>query len=116
MWLSLIVDEEDMKHIKPLPNLDYKVMQGNSLLEEFEGIKLFDEKYVTGVDFDKKKLEELKEKQSKLSRKYKELDVFGKSNPAELLAKDSELIAIDKELKQLKQPKINLKQQLSLMN
>ena len=32
LWLSLIVDEEDIKQIKPLPNLDYKIMQGNSLL------------------------------------------------------------------------------------
>jgi len=32
LWLSLIVDEADYKHIKPLPNLDYKIMQGNSLL------------------------------------------------------------------------------------
>jgi hypothetical protein len=32
LWLSLIVDEEDIKQIKPLPNLDYKVVQGNSLL------------------------------------------------------------------------------------
>jgi len=31
-WLSLIVDEEDFKNIKPLPNLDYKVVSGNSLL------------------------------------------------------------------------------------
>ncbi len=42
-WLSLIVDEDDMEHIQPLPNLDNKIMCGNSLLEEFEGIKLFDE-------------------------------------------------------------------------
>ena len=32
LWLSLIVDEEDIKQIKPLPNLDYKIVQGNSLL------------------------------------------------------------------------------------
>lgn len=43
LWLSLVVDEDDIKQIKPLPNLDYKIMQGNSLLEEFEGVKLFDE-------------------------------------------------------------------------
>lgn len=36
-WLSLIVDEEQPQ---PLPNLDYKIMQGNSLLESFEGIDL----------------------------------------------------------------------------
>jgi len=33
LWLSLIVDEENIKDIKPLPNLDYKIMQGNSLIE-----------------------------------------------------------------------------------
>ncbi len=33
LWLSLIVDEEDINYIKPLPNLDYKIMQGNSLVE-----------------------------------------------------------------------------------
>ncbi|MEJ5352079.1 MAG: TaqI-like C-terminal specificity domain-containing protein [Melioribacteraceae bacterium] len=32
-WLSLIVDEEEFQNIKPLPNLDYKVVQGDSLLE-----------------------------------------------------------------------------------
>ena len=32
LWLSLMVDEEDIKQIKPLPNLDYKIVCGNSLL------------------------------------------------------------------------------------
>jgi len=32
LWLSLVVDEEDIKRIKPLPNLDYKIVCGNSLL------------------------------------------------------------------------------------
>lgn len=31
LWLSLVVDEEDMQQIKPLPNLDYKIVVGNSL-------------------------------------------------------------------------------------
>ncbi|MDY5858936.1 MAG: Eco57I restriction-modification methylase domain-containing protein, partial [Porphyromonas sp.] len=33
-WLSLVVDEETPR---PLPNLDYKIMQGNSLLESYQG-------------------------------------------------------------------------------
>ncbi|MBZ0191096.1 MAG: Eco57I restriction-modification methylase domain-containing protein, partial [Candidatus Kuenenia stuttgartiensis] len=33
LWLSLVVDEDDIKTIKPLPNLDYRIMQGNSLIE-----------------------------------------------------------------------------------
>ena len=36
-WLSLVIDEENAV---PLPNLDYKIMQGNSLLEQYEGIDL----------------------------------------------------------------------------
>lgn len=32
LWLSLVVDEDDYQHIKPLPNLDYKIVCGNSLL------------------------------------------------------------------------------------
>jgi Eco57I restriction-modification methylase len=44
LWLSMIVDEEEIAEIQPLPNLDYKIMQGNSLLEEFDGVKLFDER------------------------------------------------------------------------
>lgn len=32
LWLSLIVDEEETKKIKPLPNLDFKIIPGNSLL------------------------------------------------------------------------------------
>ena len=40
LWLSLVVDEEDYLDIKPLPNLDYKIMQGNSLLEDFHEVSL----------------------------------------------------------------------------
>ena len=36
-WLAIVVDETEPK---PLPNLDYKIMQGNSLLESFEGVDL----------------------------------------------------------------------------
>ena len=32
LWLSLVVDEEDIKQIQPLPNLDYKIVCGDSLL------------------------------------------------------------------------------------
>ena len=42
LWLSLVVDA-DIRTINTLPNLDYNIMVGNSLIEEFNGIKLFDE-------------------------------------------------------------------------
>lgn len=55
LWLSLVVEQEiiqdsqdpfyteETKDPHPLPNLDYNIMCGNSLIDEFEGIKLFDE-------------------------------------------------------------------------
>ena len=36
-WLSIVVDEENAS---PLPNLDYKIMQGNSLIESYKGLDL----------------------------------------------------------------------------
>ena len=44
LWLSLVVDEQDYNEIQTLPNLDYKIMQGNSLVEESHGISLDMEK------------------------------------------------------------------------
>lgn len=51
-WLTLVVDEENPH---PLPNLDYKIMQGNTLLESYEGIDLskaalFEEPRITIVE------------------------------------------------------------------
>ena len=36
-WLSLVVDEQSPE---TLPNLDFKIMQGNSLLEQYKGVDL----------------------------------------------------------------------------
>ena len=68
LWLSLIVDEEDIKNIKPLPNLDYKIICGNSLL----GIDRQD----MFIDFKLKQIEKLKpllfqETNSKKKQEYK---------------------------------------------
>ena len=52
LWLSLVVDY-DLEQIEPLPNLDYKLMQGNSLLEELvlgdTSIKLYDSESIQKV-------------------------------------------------------------------
>ena len=31
MWLSLIIEDESVKKIEPLPNLEYKIIRGDSL-------------------------------------------------------------------------------------
>lgn len=43
LWLSLVVDETSREMIHALPNLDYKITQGNSLLDEYAGVKLLDD-------------------------------------------------------------------------
>ena len=44
LWLSIVVDQIDDP--EPLPNLNCKIMQGNSLVDEYNGIKLIDEKFI----------------------------------------------------------------------
>jgi len=107
LWLSLIVDEEDYKHIKPLPNLDYKIMQGNSLLEEYEGIKLIDERFFEKHEEKEQVQKRLKEQQSKWQREYFDLHSDNKLTPTKKSEIEKNLKSIEKRLKALEQPKPN---------
>lgn len=73
-WLSLVVDEDTPS---PLPNLDYKIMQGNSLLEWYNGIDLSKLAEIAPVDdlFGGGQAEELKKDLAKLLKCY-----FGESD------------------------------------
>lgn len=48
LWLSIVVDQIQVPKTgpEPLPNLDCKIMQGNSLIDEYDGIKLIDKKFI----------------------------------------------------------------------
>lgn len=48
LWLSIVVEQTNVPKTgpEPLPNLDCKIMQGNSLIDEYDGIKLIDEKFI----------------------------------------------------------------------
>jgi len=105
LWLSLIVEEDDIKDIKPLPNLDYKIMQGNSLLEEFEGVRLFDEELIANADTDKeKRIDDLEKRQNELSGGYIKLHQAGKLTDAKKAEIDSELKKISVQLKKIFEP------------
>ena len=54
-WLALIVDE---KNPHALPNMDFKIMQGNSLLEQYEGVVL------SGISLNEQKKKKTKRGQS----------------------------------------------------
>lgn len=111
LWLSLMVDEDNIKSIKPLPNLDYKIMQGNSLLEEYEEIKLFDEKIIDGVDDDRLiKIEKLNNKHDELQRKYIKLHNKNQLSFKKKERLNNELNDVVKELKRLK-IQVNIKEE-----
>lgn len=40
LWLSLVVDADPFD-MEPLPNLDYKLMAGDSLIETFDGVEIY---------------------------------------------------------------------------
>lgn len=62
LWLSLIVDEEDYDTIEALPNLDYKIVRGDSLVgfpenwksPAFDRIEQLQKRYFPETDHDKK--------------------------------------------------------------
>lgn len=49
LWLSLVVDLE-LDQVEPLPNLDYKLRVGNSLLETVEGERILPDIAAAGTD------------------------------------------------------------------
>lgn len=55
LWLSLIVQYEDLNKINTLPNLQYRVVQGDSLINTYEGLsfdyqKVDDQLFSTEID------------------------------------------------------------------
>ncbi|OQX21688.1 MAG: hypothetical protein BWK75_02595, partial [Candidatus Altiarchaeales archaeon A3] len=102
-WLSLIVDEEDIKQIKPLPNLDHKVMCGNSLLEEFEGVKLFDEELLETTAEASFELDYIKNEEDKLNKELHDIHT-GKKQDNGCRSKE-----INQRLKEIKRKKQEIK-------
>ncbi len=110
LWLSLIVDENDIKKIHPLPNLDYKIMQGNSLLEEFEGIQLFDESIIPQEKADNNSVKLAAEKKiSELSKEFIQLHTTHKLSKAEEIRIKDQIKVQQKFIKSLiDKPKTNM--------
>ncbi|MFB6307241.1 MAG: Eco57I restriction-modification methylase domain-containing protein, partial [Flavobacteriales bacterium] len=105
LWLSLVVDEQDYENIKPLPNLEYRIMQGDSLIEEYEGIELFDPELVREQSKVEQRKERLKQEQLEKQREYIKLDQKDDLSPEEEKKKedvDDRLDEIYKALEDIK--------------
>lgn len=83
LWLSLVVEEDNIKNIKALPNLDYKIVQGNSLLDLYNVIipdnlqTRFNE--LTDLLFDETSKQKKKQYQAELEKIKEEVFRIAKS-------------------------------------
>jgi hypothetical protein len=68
-WLSLIIEEDTPT---PLPNLEHKLMQGNSLLSSYKGVEFFNDKFLANADIRKEKLNSIMEEEKVLEKELKE--------------------------------------------
>lgn len=102
-WLALVVDH-DIDEIEALPNLDYKIMQGNSLLEEYKSIKLFNESLLSATFEDNNgKIQNIEKElsviNSKLLKLYQTKPEWMRNKTIE---RPYELSALENEQKRLK--------------
>ncbi|OSS43165.1 putative type IIS restriction /modification enzyme, N-terminal half [Desulfurella amilsii] len=84
-WLSLVVDEEDLNSIKPLPNLDYKLVAGDSLgqinvdlFRDFDRLEKLTDDYHNVTNFEQKKhlKQEIDKEIYELTGGQKEFDYY----------------------------------------
>ena len=105
LWLSMVVDEDDISDIQPLPNLDYKIMQGNSLLEEFDGVGLLDQKLLQPPDAShESRIADLKARIGSTSQEFVRHHGEGKKSAVAKLAAEREIKRLKKRLDALVNP------------
>lgn len=113
LWLSLVVDYS-LEEIEPLPNLDYKIMQGNSLLEELvlsdTIIKLYDRQAIDKALgskrmknlFDEEKqlamFDDIKKEQALKNMRAFQLQYFSQSDAGEKKRIKSQIEKIERDL------------------
>lgn len=113
LWLSLVVEEAEPR---PLPNLDHRIMQGNSLLSEYEGIKLFDSSFLENGDYKESEGAEHEKKLSDLQQEYFKLHKDNKLDPIKKRTIEDQIQNLQKRQKELRQPYTSREKNRSLFD
>jgi Alw26I/Eco31I/Esp3I family type II restriction m6 adenine DNA methyltransferase len=87
LWLSLVVDEEDLDNIEALPNLDYKIVCGNSLIgfpenwrsPAFNRLEALKTEFFLETDSEKKKILKIEIDKQLKERLDSSVSIFGYS-------------------------------------
>jgi type I restriction-modification system DNA methylase subunit len=113
LWLALVVEENEPH---PLPNLEHKVMQGNSLISEYEGVRLFDESFLEEANKLEKELDNVDGRLSELQRDYFALHSQEALNPVKKEEIEREIRLLSKRKKALSAPNGLHGQELSMFD
>jgi len=95
-WLSLVVEEDNPT---PLPNLEHKIMQGNSLISQYEGIELFDDDFLNSTESINDEKNEIQEKLDEIQKEYFSLHSTGEFTIARKVETEEEIKRLQRRLK-----------------
>jgi len=95
-WLSLVVEEEEPT---PLPNLEHKIMQGNSLVSRYEGIELFDDDFLKSSKSVNDEKVEIEKKLESIQKEYFSLHGSGELTAVKKAEFDKEIRSLQRRLK-----------------
>jgi adenine-specific DNA-methyltransferase len=101
LWLALVVEETEPH---PLPNLEHKIMQGNSLISEYEGVKLFDDSFLENANVAETERVNIEQKLSRLQREYFQLHNQGLLTAIKKEELERDIMATNKRKKFLSMP------------
>ena len=106
LWLSLIVEEKNINNIHPLPNLSYKILQGNSLIQKFKNYDFDDQKSTNDGLFEDHETDQIKQELIKIQKKYFNLSSRKKKKELRILLDRAIETLIFKKINNLKDKNI----------
>ena len=98
-WLSLVVEED---FPSPLPNLEHKIMQGDSLISQYAGIELFNDEFLDIHNSAQIEIEDIKNILADIQKEANQLLSAGEFNSAKKQDIDNKVKSYTRRLKFLK--------------
>jgi methylase of polypeptide subunit release factors len=95
-WLSLVVEEDNPI---PLPNLEHKIMQGNSLVSQYEGIELFNDDFLNSAESINDEKNDIQEKLNEIQKEYFSLHSTGEFTTDRKAEVEEEIKRLQRRLK-----------------
>ena len=77
LWLSLVVEEDNPR---PLPNLEFKIIQGDSLRHKYGNVELFDDDFLKRSESINDEKQLIENEMNSLTRELNTLNKSGKLN------------------------------------